>query len=155
MYEPNNIRLNTNSQNIIVFCVKYLKELSFCHKLKSSDSNICETRWGKPLIFQTQIMLSIRHWVTKIQRIENKTLWQKINSFIAKVDGNWYEGERNGMVGIFPTTYVNILPSESTVSEEIVRFLKFYSLFNLFFIFSQFSLYYILSVNSVFYRLSV
>ena len=59
------------------------------------------------------IMMNITQW-----RIEKKV----IDKFIAKVDGNWYEGERNGMVGIFPTTYVNILPSESTVSEEIVRF---------------------------------
>ena len=35
------------------------KELSFGHKLKSSDSNIFATLWCKPLIFQTQILLSI------------------------------------------------------------------------------------------------
>jgi len=30
-----------------------------------------------------------------------------------QVDSNWYEGERNAMLGIFPTTYVEILPQES------------------------------------------
>ena len=29
------------------------KELSLCHKLKLSDSNIFATRWRKNLIFQT------------------------------------------------------------------------------------------------------
>jgi len=28
---------------------RYLKELSFCHKLKSSDPNIFATWWCKPL----------------------------------------------------------------------------------------------------------
>ena len=27
-----------------------------------------------------------------------------------QVDSNWYEGERNAMVGIFPVTYVEIIP---------------------------------------------
>ena len=27
-----------------------------------------------------------------------------------QVDSNWYEGERNAMIGIFPTTYVEIIP---------------------------------------------
>ena len=30
-----------------------------------------------------------------------------------QVDSNWYEGERNAMLGIFPTTYVEILPLDS------------------------------------------
>ena len=30
-----------------------------------------------------------------------------------QVDSNWYEGERNAMLGIFPTTYVEILPQDS------------------------------------------
>ena len=30
-----------------------LKELSFCNKLKSSNSNIFTVLWSKPLIFQT------------------------------------------------------------------------------------------------------
>ena len=37
-----------------------------------------------------------------------------------KVDGNWFEGERNALVGIFPTTYVEIIPSENIVTQEIV-----------------------------------
>ena len=32
-----------------------------------------------------------------------------------QVDGNWYEGERNAMMGIFPTTYVEIIPSDAVV----------------------------------------
>merc|ERR1719391_146131 len=40
-----------------------------------------------------------------------------------QVDSNWYEGERNGSIGIFPTTYVEVIPSyaESTVTQEITR----------------------------------
>ena len=30
-----------------------------------------------------------------------------------QVDNNWYEGERHATVGIFPVTYVEILPSGS------------------------------------------
>jgi len=41
-----------------------------------------------------------------------------------QVDGNWYEGERNGFVGIFPTTYVEVLPSESAVTQDITRSLS-------------------------------
>ena len=37
-----------------------------------------------------------------------------------QVDGNWYEGERNALVGIFPTTYVEIIHSETVVTQEIV-----------------------------------
>merc|ERR1712013_907883 len=33
-----------------------------------------------------------------------------------QVDGNWYEGERNAMMGIFPTTYVEIIPSDAVVT---------------------------------------
>ena len=35
------------------FCSVMTKELSFCQKLKSSDSNIFAILWCKPLIFQT------------------------------------------------------------------------------------------------------
>ena len=34
-----------------------------------------------------------------------------------QVDTNWYEGERNAMLGIFPTTYVDILPQDTVVSQ--------------------------------------
>ena len=34
-----------------------------------------------------------------------------------QVDNNWYEGERNNTVGIFPVTYVEILPNNTDVSE--------------------------------------
>ena len=27
-----------------------------------------------------------------------------------QVNSNWYEGERNAMIGIFPTSYVEVLP---------------------------------------------
>jgi len=33
-----------------------------------------------------------------------------------QVDNNWYEGERNASVGIFPVTYVEILPNNPEVS---------------------------------------
>jgi len=33
-----------------------------------------------------------------------------------QVDNNWYEGERNNTVGIFPVTYVEILPNNTDVS---------------------------------------
>lgn len=33
-----------------------------------------------------------------------------------QVDSNWYEGERNAMIGIFPTTYVEILPQDAVVN---------------------------------------
>ena len=33
-----------------------------------------------------------------------------------QVDDNWYEGERNAMIGIFPVTYVEIVPNESVGS---------------------------------------
>lgn len=33
-----------------------------------------------------------------------------------QVDDNWYEGERNAMIGIFPVTYVEIIPNESVGS---------------------------------------
>ena len=33
-----------------------------------------------------------------------------------QVDNNWYEGERNASVGIFPVTYVEILPNNPEVT---------------------------------------
>ena len=41
---------------------------------------------------------------------------------MSQIDTNWYEGERNGMVGILPTSYVEILPNESTVCQDIVSY---------------------------------
>ena len=42
---------------LILYKISYIdfhtKELSFCHKLKSSDSNIFAIFWCKPLLFQT------------------------------------------------------------------------------------------------------
>ena len=35
-----------------------------------------------------------------------------------QVDNNWYEGERNASVGIFPVTYVEILPNTPEVSNR-------------------------------------
>ena len=31
-----------------------------------------------------------------------------------QVDGNWYEGERNAMIGILPVSYVEIVPAMDT-----------------------------------------
>ena len=33
-----------------------------------------------------------------------------------QVDSNWYEGERNAVRGIFPVSYVEILPTNTDVS---------------------------------------
>ena len=33
-----------------------------------------------------------------------------------QVDDNWYEGERNAMIGIFPVTYIEIVPNDSVGS---------------------------------------
>ena len=33
-----------------------------------------------------------------------------------QVDSNWYEGERNAVLGIFPTTYVEILPVDPSAT---------------------------------------
>ena len=33
-----------------------------------------------------------------------------------QVDNNWYEGERNAAIGIFPVSYVEILPTNTDVS---------------------------------------
>ena len=32
------------------------------------------------------------------------------------MDDNWYEGERNAMIGIFPVTYVEMIPNENVGS---------------------------------------
>ena len=34
-----------------------------------------------------------------------------------QVDSNWYEGERNAMLGIFPTTYVELIPQDAVASQ--------------------------------------
>ena len=36
---------------------------------------------------------------------------------VFQVDSNWYEGERNAMLGIFPTTYVEIIPQDAVASQ--------------------------------------
>lgn len=38
-----------------------------------------------------------------------------------QVDNNWYEGERNAIVGIFPVTYVEILPNTPEVSKILIN----------------------------------
>ena len=48
-----------------------------------------------------------------------------------QVDANWYEGERNAMIGIFPTSYVEVVPegevsslrSESTFEQPHSEYL--------------------------------
>ena len=37
------------------------------------------------------------------------------------MDSNWYEGERNAMLGIFPTTYVEIIPQDAVASQVRMR----------------------------------
>ena len=34
-----------------------------------------------------------------------------------QVDSNWYEGGRNAMLGIFPTTYVELIPQDAVASQ--------------------------------------
>ena len=63
------------------------KELSFCHKLKSSDLNIFSTWWCKPLIFQTQIILSITIYSLKYlisNRLGYKVIEIWKSKFVAK-----------------------------------------------------------------------
>ena len=36
-----------------------------------------------------------------------------------QVDNNWYEGERNAAIGIFPVSYVEILPNNTDVSPDL------------------------------------
>ena len=36
------------------------------------------------------------------------------------MDSNWYEGERNAMLGIFPTTYVEIIPQDAVASQVLL-----------------------------------
>ena len=65
-----------------------IKELSFCHKLKSSDSNIFESLGCKTLIFQTQIILSIS--INSLKYLRSTTLGYKDivirkSEFVAKI----------------------------------------------------------------------
>ena len=36
------------------------------------------------------------------------------------MDSIWYEGERNAMLGIFPTTYVEIIPQDAVASQVLL-----------------------------------
>ena len=42
-----------------------------------------------------------------------------------QVDSNWYEGERNAMLGIFPTTYVEIVPTDAVVCRSYISICRF------------------------------
>ena len=73
-------------------CILYtIKELSLCHKFNFCNPYIFATWWCKPLIFKTYIIWSnsiysllnikgLRHWVAKILKLENQSLWQRLNS---------------------------------------------------------------------------
>ena len=52
-----------------------LKELSFCHKLKSSNPNIFAASWCKALIFQILIVLSIS--INSLKYLRSSTLGYK------------------------------------------------------------------------------
>ena len=56
----------------LYFCIK---KLNFCHKLKSSDPNFFATWWCKPMIFQTQIILSIS--INSLKYLRSTTLGYK------------------------------------------------------------------------------
>ena len=65
-----------------------LKELSFCHKLKSSNPNIFSAWWCKALIFQTLIILSIS--INSLKYLRSSTLGYKDieirkSEFVAKI----------------------------------------------------------------------
>ena len=69
--------------------IGHRKEQSFCHKLKSSDPNIFATGWRKPLIFQTQIILSIS--INSFKYLRSTTLGYKDTeirkpAFVAKTE---------------------------------------------------------------------
>ena len=55
-----------------------------------------------------------------------KQVWRNILDGIGRlivtfqVDSNWYEGERNAMLGIFPTTYVEIIPQDAVASQVLL-----------------------------------
>ena len=63
--------------NILLINVRSVltKELSFCHKIKSSDPNIFATWWCKPVIFQTYIIVSIS--INRLKNVRSKTLGYK------------------------------------------------------------------------------
>jgi hypothetical protein len=52
-----------------------------------------------------------------------KQVWQEFENLVQlvtgvhQVDSNWYEGERNAMLGIFPTTYVEVVPQDALASQ--------------------------------------
>ena len=64
------------------------KEMSFSHKLKSSNPNIFAAWWCKALIFQTLIILSIS--INNLKYLRSKTLGYKDieirkSEFVAKI----------------------------------------------------------------------
>ena len=63
----------TSSLLASIFC--FTKELSFCHKIKSSDPNIFATWWCKPVIFQTYIIVSTS--INRLKNVRSKTLGYK------------------------------------------------------------------------------
>ena len=67
----------------------YTKELSLCHKLRFSNLYIFGTKCCRPQIFQTYLIQQNSYFETrsknsveKIQRLENLSLWRRLNSFI-------------------------------------------------------------------------
>ena len=49
-----------------------------------------------------------------------------------QVDSNWYEGERNAMLGIFPTTYVEIIPQDAVASQVPLSYLRMFLVYQIF-----------------------
>ena len=97
----------------LILMVNPIKELSFCHTLKSSDPNICATRWCKPLIFQAQIILSIS--INSLKNLRSMTLGCKDienrkSQFVAKTQLLWFS----------PTHGVNCIKLQKLRGRKII-----------------------------------
>ena len=72
-------------------------------------------------LFSFQVRRSVRGEVFYLifQAQNNRELAFRKGDIIyikKQVDNNWYEGERNAAIGIFPVSYVEILPTNTDVS---------------------------------------
>ena len=96
-----------------------VKELSLCHKFNFCNPYIFATWWCKSLIFQSYIIWSnsityikgLRHWVATILKLENQSLWQKLNSFNVRLKSH-----------MFLIITVKMLPKKNRVSHTVREF---------------------------------